>query len=368
MLTRKVAIRGVGAYLPGERIPTLEIEDYLGPIPGCDVSKYCRIIEKFAGIRYRYYALEKFTGRLLEDSASLAARAAQTALDRAGVAARDIDLVVTATSTPPYLRPGLAKEVRLRLGNAGCATYDLWGACTGVQQAMTLATGALRAGMFRNALLVGVELPSTTGRSENYAHDRIKRQDILLRAALGDGAGALVLSQADDWVAGDGVLYTLSGTEGDASSAFHREAGGSSAPLNNETFAMGLHHWQHDFERLRREGRAYFVEIVRRTLERARMSIDEVDFIVPAAANFGYFRADEYLKGAGPEERRLWHRIVERIYTNFSDVGNIPSAAIYVALNALYEAGRLRRDAVVLLPSIEGATWGWGATLLRWNG
>ncbi|MEJ2122871.1 MAG: 3-oxoacyl-ACP synthase III family protein, partial [Alphaproteobacteria bacterium] len=339
MAGRYVTVRGVGAYLPGEKIPTMEIESYLGRIPGNDVSKCCRIIEKFAGIRYRHYALEKDSGRLLEDSPAMSAKAARIALERAGIDPGEIDLIITTTSTPPFLRAGLAKEVRLALGNDGCATYDLWGACTGIQQAITLAVGGLRSGLFVNALLIGVELPSTTGRSENYAHCHIERHDMLLRAALGDGAGALVLSATDANAGADGVPYTLTGTEGDTCSAFHREAGGSSLPLNAETFACGLHHWNHDFARLRQQGRVYFVEIVERTLDALALTIDQVDHVVPAAANFGYFRGDEFVRCASPEHRELWEKLIERIYTNFADVGNIPSAAIYVALNDLYEQG-----------------------------
>jgi 3-oxoacyl-[acyl-carrier-protein] synthase III len=321
-----------------------------------------------AGIKYRHFSLEKHTGKLLDDSAGLGCKAAALALGRAGVDAKNLDLIITTTSTPPYLRPGLAKEIRMLLGNRGCSTYDLWGACTGIQQAITLATGGIRSGIFHNALLVGVELPSTMARAENYAPDKLTRYDLLLRGALGDGAGALVLIGSDRNEDQDGILYTCSGTEGTEESAFHREAGGSTFPLNARTFSEGLHHWDHDFEKLIKKGRPYFLEIVKRVLEAIGIPIEQVDFIVPAAANFGYFRADDYLAEIGPEGRAFFHEVASRIFTNFSDVGNVPSAAVYVALNELYERGRLNKDGVVLLPSVEGATWGWGASLLRWSG
>ena len=111
-----------------------------------------------------------------------------------------------------------------------------------------------------------------------------------------------------------------------------------------------------------------FIEIVKRTLRSAEISLESVDFIVPAAANFGYFKADEYLKNTTCENRIIWQKVVSRIFTNFSQVGNIPSAAIHVALNEMYEQGLLTKNTILLLPSIEGATWGWGATLMRWNG
>ena len=368
MTETKVLVKGVGAHLPGEKVTGNAIDDYLGTIPGVNTAKYYRIIEKMAGIKYRHFSLAKHSGQLLEDSAHLGYRAAALALDRAGMEARDLDVIITTTSTPPYLRPGMAKQIRNLLGNDGCSTYDLWGACTGIQQAITLATGGIRAGIFRNALLIGVEVPSTTGRAENYAADKITRYDMLLRGALGDGAGALVLSGSHNPAEEDGVLYTRSGTEGDHESVFHRQAGGSTLPLNIKTFGEGLHHWHHDFETLRQKGRAYFVEIVKRTLRTTDIPIARLDFIVPAAANFGYFRADDYLEGATHDDRLFWHDMVDRIFTNFSAVGNIPSAAIYVALNELYERGKLQNGKLVLLPSVEGATWGWGASLLRWNG
>lgn len=363
----KVQVAAVGAYLPGEPVAIGEIDEYIGTIPGAETARYYGIIERYAGVKYRHCAVEKGTGRLLQDSAHLGFHAATTALDRAGVRNEEVDLIVTTTSTPPYLRAGLAKEVRILLGNAGCATYDLWGACTGIQQAVTLATAAIRSGAFQRALLIGVELPSTSGRAENYALEKMDRYDLLLRAALGDGAGALVLTGSNDPDAQDDILYTCSGTEGEDPSAFHREAGGSTMPLNPQTFAEGRHHWQHDFALMARKGRPYLAKIIRRALDEAGVRIEDVDFIVPAAANFNYFKTQEYMQDLTPEEREFSLVGQAKIFTNYAKVGNIPSAAVYVGLNELYETGRLRRGSLVLLPSIEGATWGWGATLMRWN-
>jgi 3-oxoacyl-[acyl-carrier-protein] synthase-3 len=363
----KVQVVGVGAHLPGAPVTIEEIDEYLGKIPGAEMSRYYGIIERFAGVRYRHYAVEKGTGRLLEDSAHLGCKAATMALDRAGVRGDELDLIVTTTSTPPYLRAGLAKEIRILLGNAGCATYDLWGACTGIQQAITLGAAAIRSGMFRRALLVGVELPSTTGRAENYAPETMGRYDMLLRAALGDGAGAMVLTGSDGPDAQDDILYTRSGTEGQEASAFHREAGGSTTPLNPQTFAEGRHHWRHDFALMVKRGRPYLVSIVRRALDEAGVRIEDVDHIVPAAANFNYFKTQEYMQDLTPQEREFNLVVQGKIFTNYPNVGNIPSAAVYVGLSDLYETGRLRPGSLLLLPSIEGATWGWGATLLRWR-
>ena len=365
MSQTNAVVKGIGAYLPGEKVGIGEIDDYLGEVPDLNMARYYRIIDKYAGVKYRHYALEKGTGRLLEDSPRLAYNAAKLALERAGVPGEELDLIITATSTPPYLRPGLAKEIRLLLGNTECATYDLWGACTGIQQAITIATAGIRCGLFRRALLVGVELVSTSGRAENLTPGKIGKHDMLLRAALGDGAGALVMTS--DSSEEDGVIYTGSGTEGCTSTAFHREAGGSTIPFSEDALREGLHHWRHDFSRMAQEGKPYFIRLIKRTLEQVGMDIEEVDHIVPAAANFNYFRTDE-LEATGGAGQELLEAIRAKVFTNFSDAGNIPSAAVYVALNELYEAGRIRRGTVLLLTSIEGATWGWGSSLIRWGG
>lgn len=367
MSNSKVLVAGIGAYLPGDRISNSEIDDYLGSIPGQDLSKYYRIIGKFAGIETRHFAVDKHTGRLREDSPHLAYNAALKALQRAGLSGKDVDLIITTTTSPPYLRGGLSKELRLLLDNDGCATYDLWGACSGITQAITLATAGIRASMFENALLIGVELISTTGRAENYQGNKMGRLDMLLRAALGDGAGALILRRSQRPEDRDGILYSLSGTEGDEPSAFHREAGGSTLPLNQETFAQGLHHWQHDFERMVSKGRPYFLEIVKRCLADASMEIDDVDYIIPAAANFRYYREDDKLKNISSDQKMFVEKVRAKTFTNFSKVGNVPSAAIYLSLDELYETGEITDGTTLLLASVEGATWGWGASLLRWN-
>lgn len=367
MSNLKVAVRGIGAYLPGEPVGIEDIDSYLGEVPGVNMSKYYRIIGKYAGVRYRHYALEKGSGKLLEDSPTLCVNASRLALERAGVAGTDLDVIITTTTTPPYLRAGLAKEVRIRLGNKSCATYDLWGACTGIQQAMTVAVGGIRSGIFRSALLIGVELVSTSGRAQNYTPDKVGKYDMLLRAALGDGAGALVLTGSGEPNAEDDVLYTRSGTEGIDDTAFHREAGGSTVPFSEETLREGLHHWQHDFSRMAERGKPYFLELVRRTLTEAGVEIGDVDHIIPAAANFNYFRTEE-LEASTELSQAFLDAVREKVFTNFSEAGNVPSAAVYVAMNELYEEGRIHPGNIILLPSIEGATWGWGASLFRWSG
>ena len=261
-----VAVKGVGAYLPGASISNDEIDEYIGDLPGIDTVRYYKMIEKLTGIKHRFIAINKETGELDEDISELAYHAASMALKRAGITGDQVDLIVTTTTTPPYMRGGLSKEIRIRLGNNGCSTFDLWGACTGIEQAITLATAGIRAGMYRNALLVGAELTSTSGRTENYALDRIDRYDILLRGVLGDGAGALVLARAEADIE-DQILYTCCGTEGETNSAFHREAGGSSLPLNLQTFQQGKHHWRHDFQKMVKAGVPYFIDITRRTLD-----------------------------------------------------------------------------------------------------
>lgn len=367
MQLHNVAVRSVGAYLPGEEISIDEIDDYLGVILGINSAKYYRLIERFAGVGQRYYAIEKHSGGLLEDSAEMSAKAAALALERAGILGSDIDLIVTTTTTPPFLRGGLAKEIRLQIGNPGCTTFDLWGACTGIQQAITLATACIRAGLHSNALLVGVELASTTGRAENYAIEKVDRHDMLLRGALGDGAGALILSRAE-YDTADQVLFTGNGTEGSSESQFHRGTGGSTEPFNAATFEQGGHHWRHDFQKMVAFGIPYFVAIVRRVLNDLGLSLEDIDFVVPAAANFKYATRDASALGLNADDRALAAEIRQKMVTNFAKVGNVPSAAIYIALNELFEKRLLQPGALLLLASVEGATWGWGASMLRWGG
>lgn len=365
-MTYKVKVKAVGAYLPGEPVGIEQIDLYGGAIPGIDTSRYYEVIRRFAGVEYRHYAIEPGTGKLLEDSSTLAYKAAKAALDRAAVRPDQVDLIITTTSTPPYLHAGLAKQIRVMMGNNSCATYDLWGACTGIQQAITLATGCIRAGMFRTAVLIGVELASTSGLAHNYG-PKVTKEDILLRAALGDGAGAMVLAGTDDPRAEDDVIYTASGTEGDRPSAFWRLAGGSTIPLNPSVFNQSLHHWRHDFARMKNEGRSYLAQLIKRVLQSTSIDIDQVNYIIPAAANFNYFRLDDSLSGMLEQEGISVQKAQERIFTNFFRVGNIPSASIYVALDELYQTGRLMQGMRVLLASVEGATWGWGASLLCWG-
>ena len=92
-----------------------------------------------------------------------------------------------------------------------------------------------------------------------------------------------------------------------------------------------------------------------------------MDRYVPAAANVKYATRPDAAFDMSEADTALFGAIKAQTFTNFADVGNIPSAAIYLALNDLFERGELVNDAILMLVSVEGATWGWGATVMRWS-
>src|SRR5436309_11665173 len=174
-------VLGTGSALPKRQVTNDELAETV------DTSDQW-IVER-TGIRSRYIAGEG------ETTASLATEAARRALDHAGVAATDIDLIVLATATPDQTFPSSATKVQATLGINDCIAFDVHAVCTGFLHALSVAASTLRSGNAKTALVNGAE---TVRRLLDW-------EDRATCVLFGDGAGAIVLSGEES---DSGILAT----------------------------------------------------------------------------------------------------------------------------------------------------------------
>ncbi|HHH13446.1 MAG TPA: beta-ketoacyl-ACP synthase 3, partial [Thiolapillus brandeum] len=167
-------ITGTGGHLPERVLSNQDLEKMV------DTSD--QWIRERTGIRKRHIAAEG------ETTCDLAEQAARRALEAAGLEAQDLDLIVVATTTPDKIFPSTACLLQQRLGNHGCAAFDIQAVCTGFIYAMGVADKFIRTGSARNALVVGAE---TLSRIVDWSD----RSTCIL---FGDGAGAVVLQASDE--------------------------------------------------------------------------------------------------------------------------------------------------------------------------
>ena len=325
---RRIGITGIGAFAP-ERV--LTNEDLEGMIETSD-----EWIRERTGIKERRIAAPD------QAASDLALPACRQALERAGVRAEELDLLVVGTCTPDMVFPTTASLVADKLGARDAAAYDLLAGCTGFLYALAQAYGALAGGLAERALVVGSEALS---KITNW-HDR---GTCIL---FGDGAGAAVLEPVED----GGFLAFELGADGSGGEDLKVPAGGSRAPASAETVERDLHFIQMNGAEVYRFATRVMVASAEKVLAKAGRGVDDVDLYVPHQANKRII--DHAARNLG-----LPH---EKVFVNIERYGNTSSASIPLCLVEAEEAGVLTGGANVLLSAV-GAGLTWGSALVTWG-
>jgi 3-oxoacyl-[acyl-carrier-protein] synthase-3 len=330
MIRRPIAvINGLGVALPERVLTNEELSRTL------DTSD--EWIRERTGIRERRIASPE------ETLTSLCHRASCSALDRAGLAASDVDAIVCATVTSDHPFPAQACELQAALGAQNAAAFDVSAACPGFIYALTVAEGLIAGGNFRNILVLGAEKLSTI-------IDWTDRSTAIL---FGDGAGAVVLQRAED--ADRGLLSTYVKADGRLKDLLYIPGGGSVDPVTEE-MARGRRQF------MKMAGREVFKAAVLAmsescdvALERAGVKAEDIDLLVPHQANLRIIEATA--KHAGMP--------MEKVMVNVDRYGNTSAASIPLALAQAEQEGRLKKGQLALLVAF-GAGFTWGATVVRW--
>jgi 3-oxoacyl-[acyl-carrier-protein] synthase III len=283
------------------------------------------IVER-TGIRERRVAAPSDT------TASLATAAGQAALDRAGVAADQVDLVVLATMTPDQIFPATASAVQHALGTAGAA-FDLNAACAGFVYALHAAASMLVTGGLRHVLLIGAERCTAI-------IDPADRGTAIL---FGDGAGALLLGAVDD-------------PAPDAPGIMGIDLGGDGSGREFLQVPPGEQFMRMDGREVFRRATRGVVASCGAALERAGVTPDELALLVPHQANQRIIDAVAGRFGLPPE----------RVAVNIDRYGNTSAASVPIALAEAVDAGRLAPGDRALLTAIGGGM-AWASAVIRWG-
>jgi 3-oxoacyl-[acyl-carrier-protein] synthase-3 len=326
---RRATVAGLGSVLPDRVVTNEEFEQLV------DTSD--EWIRERTGIGERRFAVDGQT------TSDLAVAAARMALESAGVAAEQLDLIVCATLTPDTPIPAAAVWVQRKLG-VGAPAFDLNAACAGFSYALSTGSAFIESGQAETVLVMGAEILSRV-------MDFTDRTTCVL---FGDGAGAVVLRPTES----GGVLGSILGADGQAAEILHIPAGGSARPASRETVEAREHSIRMP------NGRDVFKRAVvemagacRQLLEKSGYSPDDVDVLIPHQANARIMVAVAERLGIG----------LDRAVVDVETVGNTSAASIPIALDRAWRAGRIREGDLVLLTSF-GAGLAWGANLLRWTG
>ena len=320
VVTRRAVIRGTGRYLPERVVENSWFED--------KIETSDEWIRARTGIERRHFAAEG------ETTSQMAIKAAQNALDRAGVAANDIDAIIVATSTPDLTFPSVATMVQAGLGMTRGFAFDVQAVCAGFVFALANADGLIRSGQADRVLVIGAETFSKLMDWED-------RGTCVL---FGDGAGAVVLDAAE----GErGILSTDLNSDGSYRDILYVDGGVATTGTAGKLRMQGNILFRHAVEKL--------ADTAHRAIGKAGLTAEQVDWLVPHQANARIIAATA----------QRMHLPMEKVVLTVADHGNTSAASIPLALSVANSQGRLQPGQVIVAEAIGGGL-AWGAVVLRW--
>lgn len=317
-------ILGTGSFLPGDRVTNQALAERLAQ-DGIETS-HDWIVER-TGIHARHFAAADAT------SSDLALPAARAALEAAGVAAEEIDLIIVATSTPDMVFPSTACLLQQKLGIHGCPAFDVQAVCSGFVYALTVADSMIKSGAANKALVVGAEVFSRI----------LDFKDRTTCVLFGDGAGAVVLGTSDV----PGIL----------ASELHADGRHVDILCTPGTVSGGevLGH-----PLLKMDGQAVFKlavgvldKVARSVLDKAGRTDADIDWLIPHQANI------RIMQGTAKKLKMS----LDKLIVTVDEHGNTSAASIPLALDVAVRSGKIRRGDTVMLEGVGGG-FTWGAVLL----
>jgi 3-oxoacyl-[acyl-carrier-protein] synthase III len=313
-------LTGTGSCLPGDPVTN---DDLVAR--GIDTND--EWIFSRTGIKSRYLAGPGTT------SSELGLAAARRALEMAGVAGSEIDLIIVATSTPDFIFPSTACLIQGQLGNRGATAFDVQAVCSGFAYALGIADKFIRSGSHKKALVIGAEVFSRI----------LDWNDRGTCVLFGDGAGAVVLEASEE----PGILTTALHADGSQSGILNVPGQISSGQVTGDPF-------------LRMDGQAVFkfavrvlAEVAEEVCAEAGVRTSEVDWLIPHQANIRIIDATGRKLGVDRS----------KVIVTVDRHGNTSAASVPLALDEAVRDGRIQRGQKVLLEGVGGG-FTWGAALL----
>ncbi len=315
-------IIGTGSYLPVKALSNFDLEKIVDTTDEWIVSR--------SGIHERHIAA---AGEMCSD---LALQASLRAIEMAGIAADDIDLIIVATTTPDKIFPSTACILQDKLGiKNGGAAFDMQAVCGGFVYALNTADLYIRGGQAKTVLVVGSEIMSRM-------LDWTDRTTCVL---FGDGAGAVILQASDT----AGILAAKLHSDGQHHALLRVDGNVCDGVVQGDPF-------------IRMEGQAVFKfavtvlsRVVDEVLSQTRLKGTDIDWLVPHQANIRIIEATAKKLGLS----------LDNVVVTVARHGNTSSASIPLALDVAVRDGRIKAGQHVLLEAIGGG-FTWGAVLLKW--
>ena len=321
----RTKVIGSGAYMPANIVTNDDLAKRV------DTSD--EWIRERTGIRQRHIVADG------ERTSDLALAAARAAIQDAGIAVSDLDMVICATTTPDETFPATATIVQSKLGMTRGAAFDLQAVCSGFIYGLSVADNMIRGGQAKTVLLIGAE-------SMSRLLDWSDRTTCVL---FGDGAGAVILQgyegRGDN--ADQGILNTRIFSDGRMHDMLYVDGGPSSTQTTGHLRMQGKEVFRHAVTNI--------AAAITASADAAGVAVADIDWFVPHQAN------QRILDGTGRKLGIPGEKVISTVALH----GNTSAASVPLALETAGRDGRIKRGDLILLEAMGGG-FTWGAALIRW--
>ncbi len=326
----KAVITATAKYLPESVLSNHDLEQIL------DTSD--EWIRTRTGIRER---------RILKDpekaTSFMCSEVALQLIEKRGISADEIDLIIVATMTPDMMFPSTACLVQKNIGASNAWAFDLSGACSGFIYALNTGAQFVAAGTHKKVLVIG-------GEKMSAVMDYTDRTTCVL---FGDGAAGVLIEPGTDENYGllDSRLYS----DGRGSANLCMPGGGSLNPTTHETVDQKLHYLQQDGRQVFKSAVVAMADVATELMTRNNLTAEDVDYLIPHQANHRIIQATAERMGID----------LEQVSINIDRYGNTSAATIPICIAELHEEGKLQSGSNLILVSF-GAGYTWGGIYIKW--
>jgi len=327
-----VRILGTGSFVPPKVLSNLDLQEM-----GLDTTD--EWVVQRTGVKERRIADPEVT------TSDLGYEAALKAFDMAGIAAKDLDLIIVATITPDTCCPAAANWLQAKLDAPQAVTFDISAACSGFIFALNVAEQYLRTGAAKLILVVASEVMTRT-------LDWTDRTSCIL---WGDGAGAAIITLGQN---GPEILSTHLHTDGVNGQDLLMPGGGSrTTPISHESVDKKLHVLQLiEANASFRVAVRHFVDSIKEAASFNNVAVEEIDWFIPHQANLRMFQS----------MAKTLKLSMDKFYVTLHKYGNISSASCAIALDEAVRDGSIKKNDLICLPVFGGGLT-WGSALIRWS-
>jgi 3-oxoacyl-[acyl-carrier-protein] synthase-3 len=329
---RKAYIDAIGMYVPENVVTNQDLEKLM------DTSDAW--IRERSGIQERHHV----DGECTTD---LALKAAEEALEKAGMQAEDVEHIIFSTMASDYFAPGGGPMMTRRLGIPGTPALDIRMACSGFLYGLSVSKAFIESGAYNNILLITSEVQSVALDFTTAGRDTA--------VLFGDGAAATIIKATDE---DRGLLTVKTHSDGRyAEDLMLRTPSTLDNPfLTKELLDKGYGHVKMNGRTVFKHAVTKFPEVISEALEASGIEKSEIKLVVPHQANLRITEA---------VANRLGLEMHEVVYSNIHKYGNTTSASIPIALYEAIQEGKVNRGDIIVVASF-GAGFTWGASVMRW--